>query len=81
MNLEKMLPRRPSGQTWTTFVRNHISDMRAYDFLQTYDLCFRMILVFVIIELASLKGIRINVTHSPMDTWVAQQLCEICESI
>jgi putative transposase len=39
-------------QTWVTFLRNHASEMWACDFLQTYDLFFRSLFVFVIIELA-----------------------------
>jgi hypothetical protein len=37
-------------QTWSTFLRNHAQDIWACDFLQTYDLFFRTIFVFVVIE-------------------------------
>ena len=36
-------------QTWVTFLRNHASQIWACDFLQTYDLFFRSVFVFVII--------------------------------
>lgn len=44
--------------------------------MQTYDVFFRAIFVFVIIELESRQVIHVNVTRSPSDAWVAQQLRE-----
>jgi putative transposase len=44
--------------------------------VQTYDVFFRTIFVFVNIELESRRVIHVNVTHSPSDAWVAQQLRE-----
>jgi putative transposase len=35
--LERMLRLRPTGQTWSTFVRNHAADIWAWDFVQTCD--------------------------------------------
>jgi hypothetical protein len=32
-------------QTWTTFIRNHASDIWACDFVQAYDIFFRTIFV------------------------------------
>jgi transposase InsO family protein len=65
-----------SGQTWSTFMANHASEIWACDFLQTYDLFFRTIFVFIIIELGSRKIVHAGVTRSPSDKWVAQQLRE-----
>jgi putative transposase len=70
----KQKPRsHPSGQTWSTFVHTHAADIWACDFLHTYDIFFRSIFVFVIIELESRKIVSMNVTRSPSDVWVAQQ--------
>ena len=66
-------PLHPRRQTWTTFVRNHAADIWACDFLQTYDVFFRAIFIYVIIHLGSRKVISINVTRTPTDAWVAQQ--------
>ena len=43
----------PSKRNWSTFLRNHASQIWACDFLQTYDVFFRSVFVFVIIELGS----------------------------
>jgi putative transposase len=67
------LPPRQSGQTWATFLENHASEMWACDFVQTYDVFFRAIFVFFIIELESRRVIHLGVTRSPSDAWVAQQ--------
>jgi transposase InsO family protein len=68
--------KRPNGQTWKTFVRNHAAGVWACDFLQVTDLFFRPLFAFFIIELQSRKVIHVNVTRSPTDPWVAQQLRE-----
>jgi hypothetical protein len=44
--------------------------------LQVTDLFFRSLFAFFIIELKSRKVIHVNVTRSPTDLWVAQQLWE-----
>jgi putative transposase len=67
---------RASKQTWTTFLRNHASEIWACDFLQTYDILFRTVFVFVIIELGSRRVVHFGVTKNPTDQWTAQQLRE-----
>ncbi len=69
-------PRAPSGQRWSTFLDNHIGDIWACDFLQLYDVMFRPIFVFFIIDHATRKVLHFNVTRSPRDEWAAQQLRE-----
>jgi transposase InsO family protein len=70
------MPPVPTRQTWGTFLRNHAKDIWAVDFLQTYDLFFRAVFVFVVIELGSRRLVHFGVTRSPNDAWVAQQLRE-----
>jgi transposase InsO family protein len=67
---------RGSGQHWLTFLRNHASDIWACDFLHTYDVFFRSVFLFVIIELGSRRVVHCGVTRNPTDQWVAQQLRE-----
>ena len=74
-----------SKQSWATFLRNHASQIWACDFLQTYDLFFRPLFVFVIVALGSRQIVHFAVTRSPTDAWVAQQLrnaipCSHCTS-
>jgi len=67
-------PTDSSKQTWATFLHTHASQIWACDFLQTFDLFFRSVFVFVIIELGSRRVVHFAVTRSPTDAWVAQQL-------
>jgi transposase InsO family protein len=48
----------------------------ACDFVQTYDLFFRAIFLFFIIEHGSRLIVYYGVTRSPADEWVAQQIRE-----
>jgi putative transposase len=70
------LPPRASGSSWSTFLANHAPDTWACDFLHTYDLPFRAVFVFFILELSSWRVVHFNHTRSPNDIWVAQQLRE-----
>ena len=58
-------PRQPPGQTWTTFLRNHASEIWACDFLQLYDAWFRPVFAFVIITHACREVVHVNVTRFP----------------
>jgi len=71
--IEKVRKSHPSSQDWATFLRNHASQIWACDFLQTYDIFFCTVFVFVIIELGSRRVVHFRVTRNPTDQWVAQQ--------
>lgn len=64
----------PCGQSWSTFLRNHLHQTWACDFLQLYDMWFRPIFAFFIVDLGSRCVVQVGVTCNPTATWVAQQL-------
>jgi putative transposase len=70
----RKLPPRYDGQNWATFLANHASEIWACDFVQTYDLFFRNIFLFFIIEHGSRRVVHAGVTRNPTDEWVAQQV-------
>jgi transposase InsO family protein len=70
------MPPRHTGQTWATFLANHAPQIWACDFLQSYDLFFRTLFLFFIIEHGSRRVVHVAVTRSPSDAWVAQQIRE-----
>jgi len=70
------LPPPQKTQTWATFIANHAPEIWACDFLQTYDVFFRSIFLFFIIELGTRRVVQVGVTRSPSDAWVAQQMRE-----
>ncbi len=65
-----------SGQTWKTFLENHAGVTWACDFLQLYDLLFRPIFAFFIVNHATREVVHVGVTRAPTDEWTAQQLRE-----
>ncbi len=69
-------PERPCGQTWTTFLHNHATQIWACDFLPIIDLFFRQFYAFFIVELGSRRIVHVGVTDAPTDAWTAQQLRE-----
>ena len=65
-----------SQQRWRTLIHNHASEIWACDILQTYDVFFRTLFVFIIIELRNRRVVHFGVTRHPTDKWLAQQLRE-----
>jgi transposase InsO family protein len=74
--IRQVRPRRPSSQTWRTFLHNHAQDIWACDFLPVIDLLFRQYFVFFIVVLASRRVVHFGMTAHPTDAWAAQQLRE-----
>jgi transposase InsO family protein len=62
------------GQTWAAFLSNHRHQTWACDFLQIYDLWFRPIFAFFIIEIGSRRVVHVAATREPTSAWVTQQL-------
>jgi len=68
-------PDLPPGQTWRTFLRNHT--VWACDFLQTYDVWFRPIFAFFLVNINTKRVVHVRVTRAPTAQWTAQQLRNI----
>ena len=66
----------PSGQTWRTFIQNHMSEMVAIDFFTVHTATFRTLYVFVILSLDRRKIIHFNVTANPTANWTSLQLMQ-----
>ena len=73
--LHRRRPKRPS-QTWRTFIKNHMPDMVAVDFLVVPTIRFRMLFVFVVLSHARRRIVHFNVTAHPTAEWTAQQIIE-----
>jgi hypothetical protein len=65
-------PTSRRSQTWATFLRNHT--VWACDFLQTYDVWFRPLFAFLIVDVNSKRVVHVAVTRVPTPQWTAQQL-------
>jgi hypothetical protein len=66
----------PSGQTWGTFLRNHLPHIAAMDLFVVPTVGFNLLYVLVIVRLARRELVWINVTAQPTAEWIAQQITE-----
>ena len=67
-------PRPKSGtQAWSTFVRNHARSVLASDFFVVVTATFRILYVFVVLEVGTRRILHWNVTAHPTADWTAQQ--------
>jgi putative transposase len=64
----------PSGQSWSTFLKNHGQDIWACDFVPVVTLFFKTLHAFVIVHHASRRVVHIGVTDHPTDEWITQQV-------
>jgi transposase InsO family protein len=67
---------RPSGQSWGTFLRNHLPQMAAMDLFVVPTIGFSLLYVLVIVRLARRELVWINVTAQPTADWIARQITE-----
>jgi putative transposase len=68
-------PVPPRGQSWKTFLANHT--VWACDFLQVYDVWFRPLFAFFVIDIKSREVVHVAATRAPTERWTAQQLRNI----
>jgi transposase InsO family protein len=59
-----------------TFVRNHAKAIVACDFVVVVTLQFRILYVFLVMEVGSRKLVHVNATPHPTSSWTLQQLRE-----
>ena len=69
-------PGGASSQHWSTFVRNHAQAIVACDFLAVVTASFRVLYVFVALEVGSRRLLHLNVTTHPTAEWTLQQFRE-----
>jgi len=67
---------RTSSQRWRTFVKNHTQGIVACDFLVAVTVRFRVLFVFVAMEIGSRRILHCNVTAHPTADWTLQQFRE-----
>ena len=65
---------RPASQSWNTFVRNHARVLLACDFMVAVTARFRILYIFVVMEIGSRRILHCNVTARPTADWTMQQL-------
>jgi hypothetical protein len=64
---------RRISQRWTTFVRNHARAVLACDFLVAVTVRFRLLYVFVVLDVGTRRIVHWNVTEHPTAECTQQQ--------
>jgi transposase InsO family protein len=67
---------RPPGQTWKTFLHNHLSQMVSIDFFTVPTITMKVLFVFIVLEHRRRQVLHFNVTEHPTAAWTAQQIVE-----
>jgi transposase InsO family protein len=63
-----------NSRNWNTFIHNHARTLLACDFMVAVTARFRVIYIFVVMEIGSRRILHCNVTARPTDQWTIQQL-------
>jgi transposase InsO family protein len=73
--LRRLRPSRGGrpAQRWATFVRNHAHTVLACDFFTTITVHFRILYVFVVLDVGTRRIIHWYVTAHPTADWTVQQ--------
>lgn len=73
--MRRPVPSRPrsSLQTWRTFVRNHARETLACDFFVAVTATFRVVYVFLVLDIGTRRILHWNVTEHPTAEWTVQQ--------
>ena len=66
--------RRPPGQSWKTFLRNHAAGIAAMDLLVVPTIGFRLLYGFVILHHHRRRILTVAVTSHPTAEWIARQI-------
>ncbi len=74
--IQKYQPRdkTPRGQSWMTFLRNHLKSVVAVDFFTVPTVTFSVLYVFIILHHERRRVLHFNITESPTAAWTGQQL-------
>ena len=73
--MRRPVPTRPrsSLQTWRTFIRNHARETLACDFFVVVTATFRLVYVFVVMDIGTRRIVHWNLTEHPTSAWTVQQ--------
>ena len=79
--VRRYMPNHPKrstvpSQRWMTFVDNHAKSIIAADFFVVVTATFRLIYVFLIMEIETRRILHFNVTQHPTAEWTLQQFRE-----
>jgi putative transposase len=66
----------PAGQSWRTFLRNHLHEIAAIDFFTVPTVTFKTLYIFLVLSLDRRRVVHFDVTDSPTAAWISLQLMQ-----
>jgi putative transposase len=80
VTVSRHLPKRPADPDkvarWKTFLKNHLPEIAAMDFLTIPTATFQVLYCFFVIHHDRRRILHFNITSNPTGAWVLQQLRE-----
>lgn len=67
------IPKRP-GQSWKTFLDNHMNDIASMDFVIVPTIGFKLLYCLIILDQRLRRIVSFGVTTNPTSEWVARQI-------
>ncbi len=74
--MQRPHPAGERGQSWSTFLKNHLAETLAIDFFVVPTIRNRVLYVFLVLDLERRQLRHFNITANPTAAWTAQQLRE-----
>jgi putative transposase len=72
----RVRPQKPPSPTWKTFLKNHLQDLVALDFLVVPTVTHKVLYVLLILAHERRRVVPFNITEHPTAPWTAQQVTE-----
>jgi putative transposase len=72
----RVRPRRPSSPSWRAFLKNHVPELIALDFVTVPTVSVKVLFVLVVLAHHRRRIRHFNVTEHPTAQWTVQQLVE-----
>ena len=68
--------RKPTSQTWRSFLDNHVKNLVSVDFFTLPTATFRVLFVFIVLRHDRRRIVHFNVTEHPSAEWAPQQIVD-----
>jgi len=72
----RVRPQKPPSPTWKTFLKNHVQDLVALDFLIVPTITHQVLFVLLILAHERRRLTHFNITEHPTAQWTAQQVVD-----
>ncbi|HYR83914.1 MAG TPA: hypothetical protein VE422_07530 [Terriglobia bacterium] len=72
-------PRKPTSQTWRTFLNNHVRQLASIDCFTVHTVWFEVLFVFIVLAHDRRRILHFNVTAHPNAEWTPNTI-QVIES-